>query len=506
MRRQLPPTTRQGSFVGRRVRAAGWLFAALAAPGCGREAEVDYTSAARPPAVQVIHPPLRTIVRVVEQPSFIESYERTSVYPKMTAYIEKWVVDIGDKVKKGDLLATLFVPELVEDFGTKKATVELDRQEVELALKMLDVTRANVEWAAARVSAVQAELDRYQAEVDRWDTEVKRLTRESQRGVVSPQILLESTNQLKSNTASRDSVKADIVAAQAELLSKKADDAKARVAVDVARAREAVAQSEARRLKAWVDYLTLTAPFDGVIVARNANTFDFVLPATGDPTAMQRAPDISPAGAAPIYVVDRLDVVRIFVDVPEEDANFVQVGSRAKILARAFRDQEISGTVTRTSWALNVKSRTLRAEIDLPNPDSKLLPGMYAYARLPIERKGVRALPVAALIYVGDRTYFLQHQNGRAVRTEIQTGVSDGEWIEVLNRRTTLAANDPPDDSTWAPLDGSEQVILGDLSILADGTPVEVVAPSRTEKVASITRPRDPGREDSMPAGPARPR
>ena len=71
-------------------------------------------------------------------------------------------------------------------------------------------------------------------------------------------------------------------------------------------------------------YLTLTAPFDGVIVARNANTFDFVLPSTGDPTADAAFPYLSPGGsAAPIYVVDRTDMVRIFVDIPEQDANYV---------------------------------------------------------------------------------------------------------------------------------------------------------------------------------------
>ncbi len=91
----------------------------------------------------------------------------------------------------------------------------------------------------------------------------------------------------------------------------------------------AVASSEAKRLEAWVGYLTLTAPFDGMIVVRNANTFDFVLPSTGDPTAMQRSPDLSPSRAAPIYVVDRTDIVRIFVDIPEQDANYVQIGTKA---------------------------------------------------------------------------------------------------------------------------------------------------------------------------------
>ena len=102
-------------------------------------------------------------------------------------------------------------------------------------------------------------------------------------------------------------------------------------------------------------------------------------------------PTCRPASAAPIYVVDRTDIVRIFVDIPEQDANYVQIGTKATVLAKAYRDQPIPGTVTRTSWALNIKSRTLRAEIDLPNPDSQILPGMYAYAKVIIERPGVRA-------------------------------------------------------------------------------------------------------------------
>src|SRR5207245_836014 len=83
----------------------------------------------------------------------------------------------------------------------------------------------------------------------------------------------------------------------------------------------------------------------------------------------------SPSGnAAPIYVVDRTDVVRIFVDIPEQDANYVHTGAKATVLVKAYSDDPIPGTVTRTSWALNVKSRTLRAEIDLKNPGSQLLP------------------------------------------------------------------------------------------------------------------------------------
>ena len=199
--------------------------------GCGHEAKIEFTTVTKPPTVQVINPPIRTIVRVVGQPSFIESYERTSVYPKLTGYIEKWNVDIGDRVKKGDTLATLFVPELVEDFGTKKATVELDKQRIELALKVVKVAEADVKSAKASLAEAKAILDKFEAMVERWDSEVKRLQNEVDRGVVDPQVLLESTNQLKSSTAAREAAKATIAKAEADLLSEQATLAKAMVDV-----------------------------------------------------------------------------------------------------------------------------------------------------------------------------------------------------------------------------------------------------------------------------------
>ena len=171
-------------------------------------------------------------------------------------------------------------------------------------------------------------------------------------------------------------------------------------------------------------YLKLLAPYDGIIVARNANTWDFVLPSTGDPTAEMRAPDLSPGEqAAPIYVVDRTDIVRIYVDVPERDANYVHIGSEARVKLWAYRDEWLPATVTRLSWALNTKSRTMRAEIDLPNPGSQILPGMYAYGKIVVERPDVRALPKSALTQAGGKSFIWRYENGHAVRTEIQTGV-----------------------------------------------------------------------------------
>ena len=220
-----------------------------------------------------------------------------------------------------------------------------------------------------------------------------------------------------------------------------------------------------------------------MIVARNANTFDFVLPSSGDPSADNRAPHLSPSGgAAPIYVVDRTDIVRIFVDIPEQDANYVQIGTKASVLAKAYRDEPIPGTVTRTSWALNVKSRTLRAEIDLPNPGSQLLPGMYAYANVIIERPGVRALPLSALTHSGDKTYCWMYQDGHAggPRSRRASATVSGSRSPISSGRMSQ-----PPSAPWMPINGTEKVIQGDLSILADGAPVEVVPASGKTEVAS---------------------
>ncbi len=474
------------------------LVVLLAAAGCHKEAEKSAPSVSEPPTVRLTKPQVRNIVRVVEQPGFVQSYERSSVYPKMNAYILKWIVDIGDKVKKGDVLANLFVPELVADHETKRATVVLDQERIALAKEQVEVVKADVKAAEARVEEARAELASARAEAERWDSEVKRLQGEVDRGVVTPQDLLQSTNRWKASVAVQNAAGATVLKADAELLSRRAALSKAEIDVNVAEAALKVAQSEEKRLQAWVDYLVLPAPYDGIIVSRNANTFDFVLPAKGDPSALSRSPYLSPSGtAAPIYVVDRTDIVRIFVDIPEADANHVQIGSKASVLIRAYRDLATSGTVTRTSWALNIKSRTLRAEVDLPNPDSQILPGMYAYAKVIVERPGVWTLPVSALMHLGEQTilrvgqraFCWTYKDGRAKQLEIETGVlgdldpkTGDQWIEVT--RTRLAGSQGASNEAWVPIDGTEQLILGDLSILADGSPVTVTKASDKTKVA----------------------
>ncbi len=455
-----------------RRRLGFWMLVMLATSGCSEEKKVA-PSVSEPPVLHVIHPQIRKITRIVGQPSFVQSYERTSIYPKMTAYIERWNVDIGDKVRKGDVLAELFVPELNEFYGTKKATVVDQQERVRLARKDVEVADATVQAAKARLDEAKAILGKYEAEVERWDIQVKRLAREVERQVVAPQILLESTNELNADIAAREAAKSTIKKAEAQLLADEAALARAIVNVDVAKADLAVAESESKRYEALVGYLKLFAPFDGIVVAHNANTWDFVLPRTGDPTAEMRAPDLSPSGqAAPIYVVERTDIIRVYVDIPERDADSVHIGSDARVKIWAYRDEWIPATVTRLSWALNTKSRTMRAEIDLPNTRSQILPGMYAYGEVYVERPSVRAVPKSVIVQTAGKSFIWRYENGRALRTEVETGARDGQWTEITNRRVDSKSKG---GERWTPIESSDQILLGSkLSTLTEGTRVNM--------------------------------
>lgn len=454
--------------------AADWLAFSLAVlmacSGCVEEEKSSAPSVLEPPLVKVVQPQYRKIVAVVGQPSFVESYERTSIFPKVSGYIKQWNVDIGDRVKKGDVLCTLFVPELEEDAVTKHRTVQLDEERVRLAEQIVKVADARVKAARAALQEAKAIVEKFKSDTGRWELQVERLEREVKRSVVDPQIVLEAQNQHKMSKASWTAAEAAVLKAEADLLAAEETLSEDKVDVDVAKARVQVAESDAKRLDAWVGYLTIPAPYDGVVVARNANSWDFVLPATGDPTADHNAPHLSPSGkAAPIYVVDRTDIVRIFVDIPEKDANYVHVGSKARVQIKAYRDQWMPAAVTRTAWALNTKSRTLRAEIDLANLGTEVLPGMYAYGKVVIERPNVLALPASAIVHRGDQTFYWSYQDGHAALTPVETAVTDGEWVEVTNRQT---APKYPGDEPRLPIDGSELVIVGDTSVLSEGCEV----------------------------------
>ena len=323
--------------------------------GCSKETEHAKPSPTMP-EVTLVKAETRNILRTVGQPGFVEAYEQTSIFSKIPGFIEKWNVDIGDKVKKNQVLATLFVPELVEEYGFKQATVLLDKVLVEQAERLVDSADGTLKASIAKVAKAKADVGKFDADVVRWQSEVKRLTSLVAQRVVDQQILDESTKQLRSYESARDASLAQVMVADAERVACDANLAKAKVDVLAAKATVKVAEADEKRLAALVGYITLHSPYDGIVVLRNANTGDFVTAATGDQTARIMSPDQSSSKGSPIFAIARTDIVRIFVDVPEGDANFVNIGTNAEVRVQAFNDMRINAKVTRTSWALNVQA------------------------------------------------------------------------------------------------------------------------------------------------------
>jgi len=416
------------------------------------------------PKVQLAKPAKRTITRSVGQPGFIYAYEQTSIYPKVSGYIDRWNVDIGDRIRKGQILAEIYVPELAAEYRQKQAQLALSKVQVRVFEQAVDVAKNNYAVASAKVQEAAEALNKYEAAVERWQSEVKRLAGVTQ--VVDEQVLAESRLQLKVETAARNSAKASLVAARAHELAQKSKLDKAKMDVEAARAKVPVEQAETERLAALVGYTHIQAPYDGIVVDRNANQGDYVKPGYGDLSAPPGSTDESANHGAPIYVLARTDKVRIYVDVPETDADYITLETKVKISIPSLHDEDIEAKATRTSWSLHTRSRTLRVEIDLPNPSSRLLPGMYAYGRVEIVRRDVQAVPLECVTEVGNRNVCYLYKDGKAMQTPVQTGLNDGKWIEVAAKQV---------NGNWIPFAANEQVIQGQLAELSNGEKVEIV-------------------------------
>src|SRR5262249_52916018 len=134
--------------------------------------------------------------------------------------------------------------------------------------------------------------------------------------------------------------------------------------------------------------------------------------------------------------------------------------------------QQFKGRVTRMAGALHPQNRTLRTEIDLPNAEGKLLPGMYVSVTIFVEHKNVWALPVAAVVTQGADTFCYRVENGKVVRTPLKLGIRDGDWVEVLQKQ--IQPKQPGQDGQWADFNGDEEIVHGNSEALKDGQTINI--------------------------------
>jgi HlyD family secretion protein len=307
--------------------------------------------------------------RTIEQQGVLVPFEQVDVYAKIAAFVGEVPVDIGDRVKKGQLLAKLWAPEMEKELDKKKALVRKAELGVVRAKQGARVLAASVERTMAEVEEAKAALDKCQTAVARWGAEHERAKSLVEKNVIDRQIWDEIAYKWKAAKADELQAKAKIRTGEAVHKEAVARREKGDIDIDIAHADLQAAQAEAAQYHALLTYMELRAPFDGVVAQRSTHTGHFQRPPAG-------------ANPEPMFVLVRVDRVRVVVDVPEKDALRVENGTEATVLINAIQGQVFKGTVARTGWRLDPETRTLRVEIDLPNPDGNLRPGMYAHVSL----------------------------------------------------------------------------------------------------------------------------
>ena len=320
----------------------------------------------------------------VTLPATTLAFTMANIYARVSGYISKRNVDIGDRVKTGDLLVEISAPEIDHQLAQAEATLAQNKAAVAQIL-------ANKELA--RVTA------------EREDPLVRKGFESKLQG---------DTNRL------------NLQAQEAQVAVAKANVAAQEAQVKVARQQK--------------KYLSVLAPFDGVVTKRNVNIGDLV---QGDATS-----------GTFMFTVMKSEVIRTQVYVPQDQAFGLAPGVKAVVRVPELPGRTFPGTVTRVADALQPGTRTLLAEIDIENPDEVLTPGLYCTVELYIPRKTPSLLvPASAIIFDQNGIQVAVVKDGTArIQTitvsrdlgtdiEVRDGVKEGDEV-ILNPPVTLANGD----------------------------------------------------------------
>jgi HlyD family secretion protein len=432
--------------------AAGLLFTTS---GCSRRTPDSTSSpAASSTAIDRVtagKPVRKTLKRITTQPGRIEAFEEAPLYPKLAGFVQEVLVDIGDSVEKDQLLIKLSIPEMLDEVKQMEALVAQTDAEIKQAEAAVTSAEATAGMAEANVAQAEAGIGRAAGEHERWRAEHARMVELADKGSVTQKLVDETLNQSKAADAARQEAAANVKSAEAAWRAAQANIQKSQADLVAAGAQQHVALANLARAKTMLAYAEIKAPFKGTVTQRNVDTGHYVHPVTS-------------GSAEPLLVIAQTDKVRVFVDVPEMEAPLVDAGEnpdKAVVRVQSLGEKGIDGAITRTSRALDQANRSLRAEIDLPNTNSALRPGMYAKVDILLDERGdVLTLPITAIVREGGATYCCCVESGKINRREIELGLRSGPDVEI---RSGLGAD--------------EIVVLARADSLKQGQAVEIIMP-----------------------------
>jgi RND family efflux transporter MFP subunit len=341
-------------------------------------------------------------------------FQDVDVMAKVSGYIREIKVDIGDRVSPGQLLATLEIPEMQDDLNRAAAAIE----------------EANADLAAARDELQRAESAHEMAHVSY--SRILEVSK-SERGLVPQQEV--------------DEVHSRDLMAEAQVSA-----AKSHIASCEQRIR--VTQADQARYKTLYQYAVITAPFAGVVTKRYANTGSLIQAGTSSQTQ-----------AMPVVRLSENGLLRLALPVPESAVPLIHLGEPVDVRVSALH-RTFPGRVARFADEVEQSTRTMKTEVDVPNPKLELVPGMYAEVDLITDqRKNVLSVPVEALDGSGSTTcVFAVRPSGKIEIVPVRIGLENAHRVEI--RSEAIHAGD--------------YVVVGSRSGLKEGDTVQpkVIAPA----------------------------
>jgi RND family efflux transporter MFP subunit len=337
----------------------------------------------------------KSLGRDITLSSELVPFQEIDVYAKESGYVKDLKVDYGTHVKAGQVMAILEIPEL-------QAQLQEDQAEI---------TNAN-----NQVQRAQHELARDQAQYKALHLEYTRLNEvfQSQPGIVAQQEVDDAQGKDIAASSQVDVGQAGLEAAQSQLAG-----AKAKLVHD----------------QSLFDYSKITAPFSGIVTERYANLGTLVQAGTSSSTQ-----------AIPIVKLSQDDLFRLVIPVPESYVRFIRIGDSVDVRVPSL-NRTFPGKVARFSVDVRSDTRTMHTEVDVPNPQHVLLPGLYAEAQLQFDHKeNVAAVPVQALSHEGGKTSVLVvNAEGTLDRRPVEVGMqtaSDVEIVSGLNEGEQVVVSD----------------------------------------------------------------
>jgi HlyD family secretion protein len=373
--------------------------------------------------VEVVRPKAGGMKRTTTQPGSVHPFEYSTIYAKVSGYLSRQTVDIGDPVQAGHLLAEIDVPELHKAVDQAKATLEDVKAQRKQAEARLESAKAVVVGARSSVDQAKSEVERTTAEHKYRRKALERIRELAQRHSVEARLVDEEEDRYEVAVAAENRAKAGVELAEAQLLEARAKADQAQADLEEAEASIRVAEADLAKAEVMAGYTRIVSPYDGVVTQRGFHRGDFIRSAAEG------------ANGEPLLTIARTDKFRVVARVPERDAAFLKAGDPAVLKVGALGGRLFEGTVSRTSQAEDPRDRTMRAEVDLPNPDGSLVGGMYGYLTIVLEPATSNlTIPSSCLRETrGDGTGIVYVvRDGKAHEARIQVGRDNGVDVEVL--------------------------------------------------------------------------